>query len=203
MRTAIIAIVMFVVGSLGAAEIEWSTNKTSFVGQDGQNSVSLDGTLVEAVSLGRKEAGAKEAVKVENGGKTEEITFEQRDNVLPSSGFPTAFDLKTSDANWTAVISSADWCGHPNPTTIKLTDLKPGKRYQVEFFVYDQRDANIARRTATFDDGEGNQSETIRQDAGVSIIGTFLANDSKQTVNLTQGNAAHPTLNAYILRLLR
>lgn len=201
----VIAVVLLLAGLKGtnAATIEWSTNQVRFIGKDGQNSISLVGTLVEAVSLGLPNAGPNGAVKITNGGKTEEIEFQQRNDVLPSSGFTTAYQLDSGDANWDAVIKSADWCGDPNPTTVTLKKLEAGTRYQIELFVYDERDAAIATRTATFDDGEGNASETIRQDAGVSVIGSFLADGSKQVVNLTQGNATDPTLNAYVLRLVR
>ena len=203
MTSVLLALLCFAIPGVGAAaEIEWSTNNVSFVGEDGQNSISLKGSLVEAISLGRVDAAPDAAVKVINGGKTEEIEFKQREDVLPSGGFATAPDLKTSDANWNAVIKSADWCSAPNPTTLTLKNLNEGKRYQIELFVYDQRDAGIARRTATFDDGQANKSETIRQDAGVSIIGLFVADGAEQAIKLTQGNAAHPTLNAYILRLI-
>lgn len=186
-----------------AATIDWTTNKSSFVGADGQNSISLTGTLVDAVSLGHPNAAPVGAVKVSNDGRTEEIKFRQSNEVLSSSAFPTALKLDTGDPNWDAVIKSADWCGAPNPVTITLEKLNAGSRYQLELFVYDERDVKISARTATFDDGEGNKSATIRQDAGISIIGTFLADGSKQAINLTQGNAVHPTMNAYILRRIR
>ncbi|MGB0579485.1 MAG: hypothetical protein ACPGVU_07270 [Limisphaerales bacterium] len=37
-----------------------------------------------------------------------EIEFEQREDVLPSGDSPTTSDLETSDANWNAVIKSAE-----------------------------------------------------------------------------------------------
>ena len=196
-------VIVSLAGSAAAATIEWSTNKTSFAKSDGKNSISLKGTLIEAVSRGHPDAGPTGAVKVSKDGKIEGIEFKQSNDVLPRSGLPTALNLDTGDANWDAVIKSADWCGSPNPMAITLEKLKVGSRYQIELFVYDERDSAISARTATFDDGAGNKSETIGQDAGVNIIGSFLADGRKQTINLTQGNAAHPALNAYILRRLR
>ncbi len=180
-------------------EIVWTSGTGKFAGVDGANTISLNGTLVEAVSLGAAGNAPAGAVAVANGSKTESILFTQTDSLLNQTGILINTGIDTGNANWDSVVNSADW-NNVNPKTLTLSGLMPGQAYQIELFLFDDRNATVAARTQTYSDGL-MESLAFRNDNGKSIIGTFIANGDSQSITLI-GSTASVTLNAYILRAI-
>ena len=180
-------------------EIVWTSGIGKFTGTNGANTISLNGTLVEAVSLGAVSNAPAGAVTVTNGSKTESILFTQTDTLLNQAGIRINTGIDTGNANWDSVVNSADW-NNVNPKTLTLSGLTPGQAYQIELFLFDDRNTTVAARIQTYSDGV-MESLGFRNDNGKSIIGTFIANGDSQSITLI-GSTTSVTLNAYILRAI-
>ncbi|VGO18842.1 hypothetical protein [Pontiella sulfatireligans] len=180
-----------------AVGVVW-TEGASFIGDDNQNNISLEGIQVKAVNLGGN-LGDLDVV-VNNGTKSETITFVDDNALFPNSAY-NAVSPGTSDANWNSVIFRSDYKGNQSPFPFTLTDLFVGQEYQVEFFVWDTRKPDTATRTFSLDDGKGRSSDTYTQADGVSVIATFTADATTQIFRISQ-SAGSPNMNAYVLRAI-
>ena len=183
------ALVVLSVQQAGA--ITWSLGP-DFIGADGHQNISTNGTLVEAFNFGGPD------LIVDTG--SEMITFVENQTIWPNGAFSTANGslVASTDSNWVDIVHRADW-SPADPFTFTIENLTVGDDYQVEFFVYDNRNADIGTRTFTFADVAGNLSPESTNGAGLSVIGTFTAVAETEEIFASQ-SATDPTANAYVLR---
>ncbi|MGD1806598.1 PEP-CTERM sorting domain-containing protein [Dapis sp. BLCC M126] len=181
--------------SVEAASITWS-NGPNFGGVEGFESIDTTGSLVEAVNLGRTGP-----LTVDPTGLN--ITFTPEDKLgayFFMSGSPSS-----NDSAWNTIINEADFNGFNGTFDNFFTDLTVGQTYQVQLFASDTRlGGNIPTRTQYFHDGLGNQSSTFLQSSFTSIIGTFTADATTQSLGISASSNGiggnDPILSAYVLR---
>lgn len=181
--------------SVEAASITWS-NGPNFGGAEGFKSIDTTGSLVEAVNL-----GSTGPLTVDPTGLNIRFTPEDKlDEPFFSSGSPGS-----NDTAWNTIINETDTNLSNGTFDNFFTDLTVGQKYQVQLFASDTRLAgNIPTRTQYFHDGLGNQSSTFVQSSFTSIIGTFTADATTQSLGIWASSNGiggnNPILNAYVLR---
>ncbi|MGB0326036.1 MAG: lamin tail domain-containing protein [Akkermansiaceae bacterium] len=179
-----------------AAEIDWQApfNITSV------NSIDTNGTLLQAVNATTD--GNSPTVTVAG----EAILF-SGSPIGPANtntgSFFTGGGGDTGNANLNTVLNSHSY-GPGNDWSITLAGLTPGADYQIQLIGGgDTRGCCSARNQRA---GDNESPENLSGDfsrSGVgSVIGTFTANGTTQTVNILPGqnNGVDPSLSAYILR---
>lgn len=179
-------------GTLHAAPITWSPgNQDGFIDADGHTRFSANGSFVRAVNLGGPD------LVVDTGAGT--ISFIGDESFLPDGSFGVT-SVDSTEMNWVTVLQRADW-SNPSPAPLVIDNLVNGVTYEIELFVWDARNDTIGNRTQVYSDMEsgGNESEPVSNNQGQSVIGTFTAVGSTQSIFLSQ-SASDPTLNAFILR---
>jgi hypothetical protein len=175
-----------------SASIDWSTGPT-FNGPSGHLGILTNGSLVEAVNL-KGVAGA--AVVVDPTGLA--LSFDTVNSTSFASNWVSAGGGGAADAGWASILTSFEWQGGSNVTSPSfLSGLTVGHTYQVQFFA--ARSDCCGNRTATFGDGAGNLSAAVLHDSYTSIVGSFVADASSQTIQFID-STANPILNAYVLR---
>lgn len=175
-----------------AASITWSTGPT-FNGPTGHQGILTNGVLVEAVNL---QGAAGGDVVVDPSGLN--ITFKSVDSPSFNSSWPFAGQGGNTDSGWGTILGSFEWQNGANVTaTSFLSGLTAGNTYQVQFFA--ARSDCCATRTITFGDGEGNLSAAVGYGSYTSIVGSFVAGGTTQTIQFLD-NTNNPVLNAYVLR---
>jgi hypothetical protein len=181
------------VGSVGAADISWSTGP-AFGGANGHQAILTNGTLVEAVDIDTSGG----SVVVDPTGLN--ITFTKLDpSFLGGYIFDAVDAAGSTDAGWNSVVRSADWNAGSDITVPSfLSGLTPGAGYQLQLFAADTRGC-CGSRQSRFGDGNGNFSAFVVQNSLTSVVGTFVADGGTQALDFdTSSNA--PILNAYVLR---
>ena len=192
MRTLTAAALAAVAAPALSASIGWTTGP-GFNGPNGHLGILTNGTLVEAVSL-RGVAGSD--LVVDPGGLN--IAFERIDSTFFGFNWGSAGSAGATDAAWGSILSSFEWQGGSNVTAAGfLSGLTVGHSYQVQFFA--ARGDCCGSRTATFGDGAGNLSAAVRHDSYTSIVGSFVADATTQTIQFID-STSNPILNAYVLR---
>ncbi len=182
---------------LSAAEITWQPtfNLTA------ANQINTDGTLVSAVNT--TSDGNSQTVTA-NG---ENIPF-TAGSIAPSNTntgtFFTGGGGNTGNTELNIILNSHSYGG--GGWGFQLNGLTNGVDYQIQLIgAADTRGCCSSRNQRA---GDGESPENISGDfsrSGVgSVIGTFTANDTTQTINLLDGinNGQDPGLSAYILRAI-
>lgn len=179
-----------------AAEIDWQApfNITSV------NSIDTSGTLLQAINATTD--GNSPTVTVAG----EAILF-SGSPIGPANtntgSFFTGGGGDTRNANLNTVLNSHSY-GPGSDWSITLAGLTPGADYQIQLIGGgDTRSCCSARNQRA---GDNESPENLSGDfsrSGVgSVIGTFTADGTTQTVNILPGqnNGVDPSLSAYILR---
>ena len=126
------------------------------------------------------------------------ITFTPEDKL--GGPFITSGSPGSNDSAWNTIINEVDFNTFNGTFNNFFTDLTVGQTYQVQLFASDARKGfNIPTRTQFFHDGLGNQSSTFLQSSFTSIIGTFTADATTQSLGIL-ASSNNPILNAYVLR---
>ena len=109
----------------------------------------------------------------------------------------------TSNANFNSALSGFAFDG---TQTVTLTGLTIGRTYTVQIFSLDYR-GGVDNRLQFWNNGMGNQTASYRHDAGVFVLGTFVANALTQNLYGSTPNyggncsgARCTNLNAVVLR---
>jgi len=180
---------------LSAAEITWQPtfNLTN------ASQVNTDGTLVKAVNA----TSGGDSPTVNIGG--ENILFSAEaiaPNNTNTGTFFTGGGGDSGNSQLNTVLNSHSYAG--GGWTLNLTGLTGGANYQIQLIgAADTRNCCSSRNQRA---GDGETPENISGDfsrSGVgSVIGTFTADGTTQTINLIEGNnnGVDPGLSAYILR---
>ena len=177
------------------AEISWPPpfNLTS------ANQIDIDGSLVSAVNI--TSDGNNQTVSI--GG--EDILF-SGSNISPNTTntgtFFTGDGGDTGNTQLNAILNSHGYAG--SAWSFQLTGLTAGADYQIQLLgAGDTRGCCSARNQRA---GDGEAPENVSGDfsrSGVgSVIGTFTADGTIQTINVLPGinNGVDPGLSGYILR---
>lgn len=181
---------------LSGAEITWQSpfNITSV------NSIDTNGTLVSAINA----TGGSDSPTVNVGG--ENITF-TASNIGPANTntgtFFTGGGGTTGDTNLNTVLNSHSYRGGGS-WSLQLTGLTPGADYQIQLIGAGDTRGCCSSRNQRGGDGESpeNVSGDFSRSGVGSVIGTFTAGGTTQTINVLPGNnnGVDPGLSAYILR---
>ena len=182
--------------SLPGAEITWEApfNITS------ANSIDTNGTLVTAVNATNDGNGPTVSV----GGENINFTASAIGPSNTSTGsFFTGGGGSTGNTQLDTVLNSHSYSGGGG-WSLQLTGLAPGADYQIQLIgAGDTRGCCSARNQRG---GDGESPENVSGDfsrSGVgSVIGTFTAGGTTQTINILSGlnNGVDPGLSAYLLR---
>jgi PEP-CTERM motif len=175
-----------------AADIAWSLGPT-FNGPSGHLGILINGTLIEAANLTGGSGGAQ---TVDPGGLN--ITFTAVNSPFFGNIFGGAGTGGNSDLAWGSILNTFEWQSGADVDGVGfLSGLTSGHQYQVQFFA--ARSDCCGSRTATFGDGAGNLSTPVRGDSYTSVVGTFIADGTAQTIEFFD-STSNPILNAYVLR---
>ena len=180
---------------LSAAEITWQPtfNLTN------ANQVDTNGTLVKAVNA----TSDGDSTTVNIGG--ENILF-AAEAIAPSNTntgtFFTGGGGDSGNPQLNTVLNSHSYAG--GGWTFQLTGLTGGADYQIQLIgAADTRGCCSSRNQRAGDDeSPENISDDFSRSGVGSVIGTFTAGGTTQTINLLGGvnNGVDPGLSAYILR---
>jgi hypothetical protein len=179
-----------------AAQIDWQPpfNITSV------NNIDTSGTLVGAVNA--VSGGGNVTVNV--GGENILFTPSPIGPANTNTGtFFTGGGGDTGDANLNTILNSHSY-GPGNAWSIQLTGLSPGADYQIQLIGGGDTRGCCSSRNQRAGDGESPESisgDFSRSGVG-SVIGTFTADATTQTINVLPGlnNGVDPSLSAYLLR---
>jgi hypothetical protein len=175
-----------------SASISWSTGPT-FNGPNGHLGILTNGFLVEAVSL---RGGAGGSVTVDPAGLN--ISFDVVNSAAFNISWSSAGTAGSSDAGWGSILTHFEQQSGSNVTAPDfLSGLTVGNTYQVQFFA--ARSDCCATRTAAIGDGAGNLSAAVQHGSYTSIVGSFVASATTQTIQFID-STSNPILNAYVLR---
>ena len=180
-------------GSALSASVTWSTGPT-FNGPTGYSGILTNGTLVEAVNM----AGFVGIDLTVNPAGLN-LTFVTRNSTSFEMFHTGAGAGGNTDAGWAAILNTFEWSNSNFTAASFLTGLTVGHEYQVQFFA--SRSDCCGARTLTLGDGEGHLSTPTSLGSYTSIVGTFIAGASTQTIQFTDTDHA-PSINAYVLREL-
>lgn len=193
-----------------AAPVTWTTGPTTTVDE---NSISLNGTLVNAGTWGNSDGTGPISVTV----GSETIIFANASiNATPGSVNATAsaagthYDTNSwnppgaASTNFQRVMDGFAWDGG-NPKTVTLGNLVIGATYQVQLFTSDDRDC-CGGRTQKWSDqspnGAGNETSVHTMNSSSHVIGTFVADDVIQNFYARGVAQDSNAVSAYVLRLL-
>lgn len=191
-RLAAAVILILAAGAAQAANITWATGPT-FNGANGHLGILTNGSLVKAVNLNGS-GGAD--FTVDPTGLN--ITFDSVNSPFFGTSFGAAGNGGNSDTGWKAILNTFEWQSGSNVTAPSfLSGLTVGNSYQAQFFM--ARSDCCGTRTHWLGDGNGNFSTAVAGNAYLSIVGTFTADATSQTV-LILDSTRNPILNAYVLR---
>ena len=103
----------------------------------------------------------------------------------------------TSNTNFNNVLENDGWADNAsasNPQTLQIGGLTVGDKYAVQLFAYDPRTGNTLRQEEFADtlNGSGNNSASFLTTNATSVIGTFTATATTESVYLIQ-TVAEPT----------
>lgn len=192
-RLTAAVILTLAAGATQAADITWTTGPT-FNGPNGHLGILTNGSLVEAVNLVGNIGGF---TTVDPGGLN--IAFGSVNSIFFNSSYGSATGGGNSDTGWAAILNTFEWQTGSNVTTPGfLSRLSVGNSYQVQFFMA-RGDTCCGTRKHWLGDGNGHFSDAVAGSAYTSIVGTFTADASLQTVEFFD-STNNPILNAYVLR---
>ena len=181
--------------NLPAAEISWDApfNITS------DSDIDTSGTLVTAVN---NVSGAG-STSVTVGGETIVFTHDQISPSVSSTGtFFTGGGGDTGNADLNTVLNSHGWSS--SPWSFQITGLTSGADYQIQIIGGGDTRGCCSSRNQRAGDNEApeNVSGDFSRSGVGSVIGTFTASGSTQTINILPGNnnGTDPALSGYILR---
>jgi len=192
---ALAATFLFFSPHLTGATINWDTpfNLTN------ANQIDTNGSLVTAVNV----TSDSNNQTVTIGG--EDILFGGNNiapNITNTGTFFTGGGGDTGNTQLNAVLNSHGYSGAT--WSFQLSGLTGGADYQIQLLgAGDTRDCCASRNQRA---GDGETPENVSGDfsrSGVgSVIGTFTANNTTQTINILPGinNGIDPGLSGYILR---
>jgi hypothetical protein len=178
-----------------AAQIDWQEpfNITSV------DNLDTSGTLVAAVNA----TSGGDSFTVNVGG--ENILFAPSPLASGNTNtgtFYTGGGGDTGDANLNGILNSHSFSG--SPWSIQLTGLSAGADYQVQLIGGgDTRGCCSSRNQRAGDAGTPERFSGDFSRSGVgSVIGTFTADSSTQTINILPGvnNGVDPALSGYLVR---
>jgi hypothetical protein len=125
-------------------------------------------------------------------------------NGTATGAYPAGTGLSTSNANFDAVLNGFSWDG--GPKTINLYNLQIGEQYSVQIFAVDNRNVggSESNRLANYQDpaDAGNISATFKLGDNVSVVGTFYASNSIETIQMNLPTGNNGSINALVLRAL-
>lgn len=174
--------------------------KVHRIGHLHEQVVRTNGTLIEAVNLGST------ANVTVNG-----VTFQgslTRDGLTASHNETTVFSDGGVSPEFETLMDSFAYVagtGSTGDANLVLKNLEPGKRYEVQLFVSDQRNAITRSRRQQFILG-ADAPYPAQEGLGFSVTGAFIATDATQTLTIRAfagtGDSvdASPMLNAFQVR---
>lgn len=179
-------------GGAQAADIAWATGPT-FNGPNGHLGILTNGSLVEAINL----SGSTVAVPtVDPGGIN--LTFSSVNSAFFPQSYGTATGGGNVDPGWSQILATFEWQSSSDVTAVGfLSGLTAGHDYQVQLF--SARGDHCCGRTHWFGDGNSHTSAPLADDSYVSVVGSFTADATSQTLQFFD-SSHNPYLNAYVLR---
>jgi hypothetical protein len=119
-----------------------------------------------------------------------------------AGAYPGVTTVSTTNANFDAVLNRFSWDG--GPKTITLNNLVMGEQYSVQIFALDDRGGDISARLGNFQDpaDAGDVSATFAMGDNVYVVGTFLAANTSETIQMNLPTGNNGSLNALVLRAL-
>lgn len=191
------------VRSVSADTVTWiaGPSPTTSVGD-----ISLEGTLVHA-GYWRDSGGD---ITVTAGSET--IAFARRP-VGASDGYAGISAEGTTDtiggwygpiladANFSRVLNGFAYNGAGD---ITIQGLTPGRKYQIELFATDDRNAALSARTELFSDSAipdaGNDTAAFTFGSNSHVLGTFTASAASTHLYVRGVSSADTVVDAYVLR---
>lgn len=172
--------------------------KVHRVGHLRESAVRTNGTLVEAVNL-----GSASSVTVNGVTFTGSLT---RDGLASSHSASSVYGNGGIGSDFETLMDSFAYADPvASPATLTLTGLTVGKRYEVQLFVADQRNATTQTRRNQFE-LRGKSPFYFQQGLGATITGAFVATGTTETLTIRAaagsgetGNGS-PVLNAFQVR---
>lgn len=178
-------------GRAEAAAITWQVGP-NFGGPTGFQAIQTNGTLVQAVNLANPADGS---LTVNPSGLN--ITFTATDAKLNQGAFGSGSPGST-DAAWNSIINSTDWNSGSPLIPNFFSGLTVGQQYQVQLFASDKRGGGDSAALLSFRDEFANFSPSVVAGSFTSVLGTFTANATTQTLGVS--STTNAILNAYVLR---
>lgn len=107
-----------------------------------------------------------------------------------------------ASANFATVLDSHRWTGGTGAVALVFDGLTPGANYRLQLGMSDVRTC-CSGRAYTFDDGGGSVSDSFTRGDNVHFTGTFTADATFQTVNITPGaGSTDPGISFYTLTVV-
>ena len=187
---------------VGAATVTWLNPSRTQVQNVGDTIVDPSGTLIEAVNY---DTSATD--RTVNGVTFDSVTGGTHHNAsVYTNGNVGGTFQRVMDSFVFGPGSPAT--SNPNDTgtrTHTLSGLTPGETYQVQYFVSDDRTANLRARRQSFTGG-ANTSNVSTQGASYMLRGVFTADAATQDILVngiepsSQAITGSPIINAYQVR---
>ena len=162
--------------------------------------VRTNGTLVHAVNLGSSANVTINGVPFTGALTRDGLTAACSDSTVYSDG-GVSMDFETLLDSF----AYSQGASNPGTASLVLTGLVPGLRYEVQFFVADQRNSVTRTRMVQFTI-QGKSVFCSQEGLGFSVTGAFIATGATERViiNATKGTSdtlqGAPMLNAFQVR---
>jgi hypothetical protein len=192
--TLLAALVFIPGGAASAASVTWQTPIA--ISTVGDSIIDTSGLLVEALTFGGTTDRSVNGVLFQGqnqGGVSGSSDFSGLTN---SYARPDVYQDGGVGADFEGLLDSFAWRGG-TPRTISFTGLTIGAAYRVQFLVSDDRPC-CAAEDSWFASG-GAESDHVPLASSYSVIATFTANASTQTMTVDGDFSA--VLNGYQIRV--
>ena len=179
MTLLLLGVAAVCVGTAGAAAISWSDLIPNALPEN-------SGIVVEAVNVGGPAVANVGGIDFKAGDTGAILEHSNIAVVFASSWDPAwgpCYVEPTGDANLDTVLSTHRWTS-TTPVTFTLMDLIPGVPYEIQLYFSDDRDC-CWERYYYYSDGLGNDSEVFARGDDVSVIGSFIADATIQSITMT------------------
>ena len=179
------------IAQLSAAPITWDPAEDTV----DPTTILTTGSLVEAIN-GTAAAG----VVTVNG-----VNFSPSNTLLPNSAASVALDGQTTlDPPLDDLLNTVEFGGGTSTSiTVGGGSLVVGQSYAIQIFFTDLRSC-CSGRVMTYGDGEGNTVDVTASGApgtfGQFATGTFVADDTSQTISLVANGFGNVHINGYQIR---
>ena len=182
---------LWLIACASAAPISWGPPADTV----DPTSIVTTGSLVEAIN--GTAAGGNVTI---NG-----VDFSPSNALLPNAAAASALSGQTTlDTGLDALLNNVEFGGGTSTSiTVGGGSLIVGQSYAIQIFFTDLR-SSTSGRVMTFGDGEGNTVDVTASGApgtfGQFTIGTFVADDTSQTISLVANGFGNVHINGYQIR---